>query len=445
MATTNASPDMRIATDSRDMRRAVTLLGLLMLSVIFSFLDRVILGLLIKPIRADLALSDTQFSLLFGLVFAGPYVLASLLSGRLADRFRRLSILRWAILLWSASTLLSMTATGFWHLAAARVCVAVGEAALLPCAYSLLADRFDARQLGRTYSILIMGASLGTGIALVFGGTLYDAIAATPLYHVPLIGDVKPWQMTFLIVGAPGILLALVIGALPEPPRRHAGGKDEALPIGAALRGFSRHWQAYLALIIGFALSAMSLQTVQIFGVQHFVRTFGMSLGEAGLRVGVPVVILGPCGLWVGGWLNDRWRGRGHLDASFLVGVLAAAGLLTGTVIAMLVRDMLLAQGALLILGFFSNLPFGAAASGMVSITPQRARGTITAFYTLFATLFGAGLSPFVTALITEHVFHSEASVGPAVAIVSVLSSVVAASLFLWGRPYIRRAFADAA
>jgi sugar phosphate permease len=108
--------------------------------------------------------------------------------------------------------------------------------------------------------------------------------------------------------------------------------------------------------------------------------------------------------------------------------------------VAMLTRNLMLAQAALLMLGLFSNFPFGAVASGMMSITPQRARGTVTALYTLFATLFGAGMAPLVTALLTDHVFASEQSVGYSVAIVSTFSSLVAISLFLWGRPYLRRA-----
>lgn len=427
-----------------DLRGGILLLGLLTLAVVFSFLDRVILGLLIKPIRADLGLTDTQFSMLFGLIFAGPYVLASLFAGRLADRFRRLSLLRWAIMLWSVATLLSMLATGFWHLAAARILVAVGEAALLPCSYSLLADRFPRGHLGRAYSVLIMGATVGTGIALVFGSVLYDAIAVVPLYHVPFVGDVRPWQMTFLVVGLPGIVLALVIGMLPEPQRNEGGAPGDALSLRAALQGFAKQWKAYVPLVLGFALSAMSLQTVQIFGVQHFVRTYGMTLTEAGFRVGLPVVLLGPCGLWLGGWLNDYWRAKGHGDAAFLVGVLAATGLASGTALAMLAPASGMAQAALMLVGFFSNFPFGAAASGMVTITPQRARGTITAFYTLFATLFGAGLSPVITALVADHLFASELLVGRAVAIVSAVSSIVAIGLFLFGRPHLRRALAEA-
>jgi MFS family permease len=436
----NAQVYVRSVVRAEQPRYAVVLLGLLTLAMVFSFLDRVILGLLIKPIRSDLTLTDTQFSLLFGLVFAGPYVVASLISGRLADRFRRLSVLRGAILLWSASTMLCMMATSFWHLAAARLCVALGEAALLPCAWSLLADCFAPRQLGRAYSIMIMGANLGTGVALIFGGALYEAIAAMPLYHLPLIGAIKPWQMTFLVVGAPGAVLALIIGAFPEPPRRGIGPKDEPTGVREALGSFARQWQAYLALVVGFALSTMSLQTAQIFGVQHFVRTYGMSLAEAGLRIGVPVAVLGSCGLWIGGWLNDYWKAKGRSDAAFLVGTVSAIGLLTGTMIAMLTRNLLLAQSALLMLGLFSNFPFGAVASGMMSITPQRRRGTITAIYTLFATLFGAGMSPLLTALLTDRVFASEQSVGHSVAIVSTFSSLVAILLFLWGRPYLRRA-----
>jgi MFS family permease len=444
MTSLNQGMALTPTAERRAMRQSHVLLALLMVAMILSFLSRVILGLLIKPIRADLALDDTQFSLLFGLIFAAPYALSSLFMGSLVDRRRRLSVLAWAIFLWSAATIASMAASTFWMLAAARMCVAIGEAAVLPCAYSLLADRFPPRQLGRAYSTLIMGANFGTGIALVFGGSLYDALATVDVYSLPLLGAIKPWQMTFLIAGLPGLALAIAIACLPEPARQFSSKQEEPISMGEALRGYARFWPAYAAFVIGFAFAAMSLQTVQIFGVQHFVRTFGMSLGEAGLRIGLPVAIVGPVGLWVGGWLNDRWRGNGLRDAPLRVGMVSATGLLISTALAMGARDISVAQAALLFVGFFSNFPFGAAASGMISITPQRARGTITAIYTLTATLLGAGMAPLATALITDHVLHSEAKVGFAVAIVCGLSSIFAMLLYLFGRPALLRASAAA-
>jgi MFS family permease len=440
MTSLNQGMALTPAAERRAVRQSHVLLALLMIAMILSFLSRVILGLLIKPIRADLALDDTQFSLLFGLVFAAPYALSSLFMGSLVDRRRRLSVLAWAIFLWSAATIASMAASTFWMLAAARICVAIGEAAVLPCAYSLLADRFPPRQLGRAYSTLIMGANFGTGIALVFGSSLYDVLATVDAYSLPLLGAIKPWQMTFLIAGLPGLALAVAIACLPEPARKFSSKQEDPVGMGEALRGYARFWPAYVAFVIGFAFAAMSLQTVQIFGVQHFVRTFGMSLGEAGLRIGLPVAIVGPVGLWVGGWLNDRWRGRGLRDAPLRVGMVSATGLLISTAIAMGARNIPVAQAALLFVGFFSNFPFGAAASGMISITPQRARGTITAIYTLTATLLGAGMAPLATALITDHVLHSEAKVGFAVAIVCGLSSISAMLLYLFGRTALLRA-----
>ncbi|MCT2401204.1 MFS transporter [Novosphingobium sp. HK4-1] len=431
--------------DSRPSPGTIALLVLLTLAVVLSFLDRVVLGLLIKPIRSDLGLSDTRFSMLFGLIFAGPYAIATLAAGRLADHFRRLSILRAAIMLWSVATMFSMLASSFWSLCAARILVAMGEAALLPCAYSILADRFSRAQLGRAYSVLIMGATVGTGIALVFGSALYAAIAGQPFYDLPLIGQVKPWQVTFLVVGAPGVFLSLALGAMSEPARSGSRADLEPMRFIAVVRSFLCRWQVYSALLLGFGLSAMSLQTIQIFGVQHFVRSHGMSLAQAGLQVGLPIVLLGPFGLWAGGWMNDHLQARGKGEAAFLVGIVAAMGLGLGTIVAMVSRNSALAALALWIVGFFSNFPFGAAASGMVSITLPRARGTITALYTLCATVLGAGLSPVLTAIVADSVFHSENAVGLAVACISAASSLTAIGLFTWARPHLRNAIAATA
>ena len=210
-------------------------LFVLMTAQTSSFVDRMIMGLLVGPIRQTFDISDTQFSLLAGLAFAVFYSTMGLPIAWVADRFNRTRLIAAGIALWSVATALCGMAQSFWSLFAARVAVGVGETALGPAAYSLIADSFPKARLARALSIFTLGVTLGSGIAYIVGGQVVAAVQSLGAIHVPVLGQVHAWQAVFLIVGLPGLVIALMVLALPEPPRRGKLGDGGAPVVAEAI------------------------------------------------------------------------------------------------------------------------------------------------------------------------------------------------------------------
>ena len=164
--------------------------GVLMLAYMNSFIDRQILSLLVEPIRADLGISDTQVSLLAGLAFSIFYTLMGVPLARLADQSNRRNIILVGIGSWSIMTALCGAAQNFWQLFLARIGVGVGEAALSPAAFSMIADYFPKQRLARAISVYSMGVYFGAGLALMIGGVVIKMVSALPPTVLPVIGEV---------------------------------------------------------------------------------------------------------------------------------------------------------------------------------------------------------------------------------------------------------------
>ena len=178
--------------------------AVLFVAYTFSFADRIILSLLVQPIKQDLALSDTKISLLHGFAFAIFYTLMGIPIGRLADRYSRRAIAAAGIAVWSFMTAVCGIARGYWELFSARVGVGVGEAALSPAAFSMIADLFPPQKLGRALSVYTMGAFVGAGLAFIIGGAVIQSITSSPEMTLPIVGTIRSWQAAFFIVGLPG-------------------------------------------------------------------------------------------------------------------------------------------------------------------------------------------------------------------------------------------------
>ena len=227
------------------------MIALLTLAYILSFVDRMIFGLLITPIRAEFAINDTVFSLLYGLGFAFFYTVLGIPLGWAADRYNRRNLVVVGIAAWSLMTAACGLAKTFGQLALARIAVGVGEATLTPATYSMAGDSFPPHKLGRALSVFIIGWPLGIGLALIIGGLVIRLVAETPVFVLPVIGELKSWQACFIIVGAPGLLIALLALALPEPVRRRPTPDASSGTLAVAFRHLRTHWQAYFSLTVG--------------------------------------------------------------------------------------------------------------------------------------------------------------------------------------------------
>ncbi len=192
---------------------------ILLLAYVLSFVDRIIMSLLVIPIQKDLGISDTQMGLLMGLAFAIFYTVVGIPIARLSDAKSRKIIVSIGIFLWSIMTAVCGLARSFIELFLARVGVGVGEATLSPAAYSMIADYFPEEKLGKAIAVYQSGALFGSGIAFIIGGAIVGLIVNSNATSLPFLGELQPWQLAFIIVGLPGVLMALVMLTVKEPKR----------------------------------------------------------------------------------------------------------------------------------------------------------------------------------------------------------------------------------
>ncbi len=196
-----------------------------------AFVDRQFLTLLVAPIKRDLAITDSLFSLLSGLAFTLFYTVMGVPFGWLADRSSRRNLITVSIVFWSAMTAVCGMANSFLTLFWARIGVGVGAAGLSPAAYSMIADSFPPAKRSRALSVYAVGAITGVGLALIIGGAVVKWVLTALPVALPILGELRTWQLALLIVALPGPLLALLMlafaGAATARSRANPGERIE--------------------------------------------------------------------------------------------------------------------------------------------------------------------------------------------------------------------------
>ncbi|ANI17286.1 MFS transporter [Pseudomonas citronellolis] len=410
--------------------------AILMVAYVLSFIDRQILNLLVGPIRRDLAISDTQMSLLMGLSFALFYTLCGIPLGRMADSRSRRGLITVGVLIWSAMTAACGLARQYWQFLLFRVGVGVGEAALSPAAYSLIADSFPAQRRATAISVYSMGIYLGSGLAFLLGGLVIKFASAQGDVHLPLLGEVRPWQLIFLILGAAGVLFTLLMLAVKEP-QRHGVGAGVEVPmreVGAYLRA---NRKTVICHNFGFACISFASYGSGAWVPTFFVRTYGWDAGHVGVVYGSIVAVFGCLGIVFGGRLADRWAKRGRTDANMRVGLLAACLALPLSVTFPLLDDANLVALLMAPTVFCLSMPFGVAPAAIQEIMPNSMRGQASAIYLFVVTLFGLGVGPTAVALVTDFVFHDDMALRYSLLIVTSLALLGGVLLLGMGlKPY---------
>jgi len=375
-----------------------------------SFIDRQILTLLIEPIRRDLRITDTQVSLLGGLAFSIFYTTLGIPIARLADQTNRRNLMAVGLAFWSLMTATCGLARGFWGLFLARMGVGVGEAALSPAAFSLLADYFAPRRLALAISVYSMGLYFGAGLALMIGGSVIRAVSSVPTHVLPLVGEVQSWQLTFVVVAAIGLPVLLLMGLVREPVRRglpqrvSAGLRPSGWP---ALRAFlGRNRRTLACHMSAFTLFGVGINCYLFWAPTLMMRTHGWDAPRAGFTIGAMMFVLGTAGVYSGGWIAQRLATSGRQDA-----ILRAAffGMLAGLpflVMTPLLDDARIATFGLAVAVFFMAFPQGLPAAALQVITPNPLRAQMTAIYFFVGNLVASGLGPTVPALLVDYVFR---------------------------------------
>ncbi len=420
--------------------------GVLTFVYIFSFIDRRILDLLVAPIQRDLGISDTEMSLLSGTSFALFYTFFGILLGRLADTRSRRGLIAIGFAFWSLMTAGCGLAKTYAQMLLLRVGVGIGEAALAPAAYSLISDTVPKRRLSTAISVYSMGIYIGAGLAYIVGGAIVGLAAEQTAWSLPLVGAVQSWQAIFFIVGLPGVLFALVLFTIKEPPRRDAMSHNSmAIATRPSRRAVYDYLIAnkatFLCHSIGFGIIALGTNASGGWNPTYLKRVHGLTETQAGIGLGTVMAIFGTLGVVAGGRMADWLAERGKSDATMRVGILGAVLLIPPTLLMYLMPNGAAAIAMYAPYIFMGSVPFGVAPAAIQQIMPANLRGQASAIYVFAVNLIGIGLGPLLVGLLTDRVFQNKERVHWSLLAVCLASEIIAA-LILWrGLAPFRRSF----
>jgi len=419
------------AAAGTESRYAWYVVGVLTLANVSGFLDRQVLSLLVPAIERDLNISDTQMSYLIGLSFSVFYTVLGLPIAWWADRANRRNVMAAGVTLWSLMTMLCGLVATYPRLLLARIGVGVGEATLNAPSVSLIADYFPRERVGIARSVWSLGTFLGSGLAYFIGGSIVGLVTAVGTITLPIIGPLRPWQLVFVLVGAPGLVVALLMLTVRDPrrarPRERTASRIALFPyVRANLRTF-------VTLGVGFALSAAVNFGIAAWLATFLVRTYGWTPARAGVVQGILTMTVGVGGTLAGGRVADVLVRRGRIDAPLRVGIIGALGMLVSASAYPLMPTPALAVAWLVVVNFFAAFPWGPAAASPAVIVPAPIRTQGVALYYFVLSLLSGALGPTAVAFCTDRIFHDPQALRYSLVIVNVVGMMLTIALLASG------------
>lgn len=417
--------------------------GALCVANIFAYLDRYLMSLVSEPLRHSLHVSDAQLGMLQGTGFAILYCFCAIPLGWIADFSNRRNLILFGVTVWSIATAAAAFCGSFGSLFLSRLFVGIGEASLMPAAMSILAAYFDRGRLARAISIYGLGAIVGHGATFVIGGAMLGHFTAQGGLDVPGLGHFEPWQALFLAAGGAGsLVVALILFTVREPARIEPVHADWP----GRLRGFAegigyirRHAGAY-GVQIGIATCAATIGfAAGLWSVSLFVRTYGMSVPEAGALVGAITITAGPLGNLCGGWVTDRLTQRGGVGAPIVVIGCVLVGLAVLAPAFCLAPTVLTAGIAFTLFQFVMMFPLPSIWGGTQMITPERFRGIAASVALLLSTLFAFGAGPPLVGLLTDRLFGDPAALRYGMLLTTEIFCAIGVLIALFGRRTFHR------
>lgn len=359
-------------------------LGMLLLVYTFNFIDRVAIDILQEQIKAEFGLLDSQLGLLKGLAFALLYTLIGIPLARLAERANRVTILSVCLGLWSGFTAACGVAANFTQLILARVGVGVGEAGCTPPAQSIIADYFPTDRRATALSIYSMGIHFGAMIAAIGGAWIATQFG---------------WRATFIALGLPGVLLAILVKlTVREPPR--AASATKAPSFSATLKTLASK-PSFWHMAFAGAITSFVGYGVSGFNIPFLIRVHGLTLLEASTLSGVLIGSFAAAGTFLAGFLADRLSKRHPNALAWLPGV----GLLVATPLYLIAYYMPSLQLMLVfiligVIGHYFYLgPMYAVASSVVA---PNMRATTVAILLFIVNLIGYALGPPFVGIVSD-------------------------------------------
>lgn len=373
-------------------------LTILFIVYVFNFIDRSILNILAQSVKEDLGLYDWQIGLMGGIAFALFYTFLGIPIARLADTRNRRNIIAVCLSVWSAMTAVCGLAQNFWQLLLARIGVAVGEAGGSPPSHSMISDLFASNRRATALGIYALGIPVGTMLGNLAGGWINEAL---------------DWRTAFILVGLPGLLMALLVRfTLVEPPRGFSQEavkvKSEAPPVSFVFKAlWSRRSFRYMSL--GGALHALVGYGVGPFIPPLFIRVHEMGTGEIGTAL-FWLGFAGIAGTAAGGYLADRLATRDVRWYVWLPGIATLVSVPFSTA-AYVWPDAIQAFWIMAIPGFLGSYYLGPTFSLAQGLVGVRMRAIAAAILLFVLNLIGMGMGPVIVG-ITSDLLNAYTSLG---------------------------------
>lgn len=366
-------------------------LWILLIVYIFNFIDRQIVNILAEPIAKDLKLSDTQIGLMTGLAFALFYTVLGLPIARYADRpgTSRPRLIAVALAIWSAMTALCGLAQNFVQLLLARIGVGVGEAGCTPAAHSLISDLVPKERRASALGFYALGIPIGTVLGMIIGGQLVDILG---------------WRQAFMIVGLPGVAMAVIVWFVLKDPRHRVQQSSAThpadLPARDALRSIFSSRALVLLLIAASSAAFLSYGKVT-WATIFFQRTHGLTPGQVGLYFGIVNGAGGILGTWLSGKIADRYGAtkRQHVLTAAAIGMLLVA---PTAILGYAAGDWRIALFLLFFPTFLGSLYYGPTYSSVQGLVTPQARAMASAVLLFFQNLIGLGLGPLLFGMLSD-------------------------------------------
>lgn len=379
------------------------MIAVLTLFAMLASIDKNFLTLVVASVRTDLGISDTQMGLLIGMAFAISNVAIAVPAGWLADRIDRRRIVAGAVGLCSLMAGLCGAAASFSVLFAARIGVGLGEGLSPPAAYSLLRDGVPQHRHGRAFGVFSIGSSVGAGLSFILAGGLLAFVSEFRIDHLPLVGEVRPWQASLILIGLAGLPLSLLAFGFPEPGRANVPAQG-AIGYPETLRLMASRRSVMLPLMIYSVALATLTSGWAAWAPAIIERSLRLTPQQVGPVLGAILMVGAPIGLVGAGQLMDRVTGQG----AAIVAIVSGVAMTVATAFAPHAKSLgvFLAPQTLITLTSMMFLP---VVSTVVARTmPGAAIGKTMAVFLLFQGVVGAGLGPLIVAFISDRIFAGD-------------------------------------
>jgi len=385
----------RLSADNSGVSRGYRNYVLFILTLVyaFNFIDRQIIGILSPFIKADLGLDDAQLGLLKGVYFAILYTVVGIPIAWLADRYSRVNIIAISLTLWSGFTALSGMASNYMQLAMARVGVGIGEAGGSPPSHSIISDLFPKEKRAGALAVYSLGIPFGVMLAF-FASAFF------------LQGGSADWRTVMISVGLPGILLALLLKFTVKEPTRTASVQSEESSmvkpsVTASLKTLLKV-PTWWGMALGISFGSFGNYAISTWIIDYYVRAFaGLDITQLLIVFGIINGTAYALGVWLGGYVADRW-GRKNKKAYALLPAIALAIGIPALYFSLQVNDLWLSVSLMTFLLFTSGSYLGPSFAMAQTLAPVNVRAMSTALFFFVLNIIALGGGPTITGIISQ-------------------------------------------